>query len=246
MQGLSDHEILKRLVFHARGQMASITFEKFATKLEHLLRVSTELMLGVLSYGEAVDRLLGTGHVLATAPLERAAWEVSQELEFLLRRETAMEDASRARIHALLEVSEHAAHSSEASPAFREDVNSELVALEVTHARLVEEMRTLRTRNKRLHWSGHPRSRIYAPDEPTRAVYRLLSWEAHPFAAGLHAIDIDSVGAGVKITIRPVQDAEELAARTAWAVAHTVLFAWNAYATLWHLQPVEWPWNTES
>lgn len=243
MDSLPDHEILQRLITHARRQMTDIRFAKFSVKLEDLLRVSTELMLTVLAHADAVEALLARRHVTATAPLERAAWEVSQDREFLIRRENAFEDATRARIHALLEISEHAARSSGSSTTLGDEVGAELDNLETKAPHLVKEMRALRTKNKGLHWSGVTRTQVYAPGESSRSAYKLLSWESHPFSGGLHAIDIIPIGTGVRVVMRATEDVEELSDRTAWAVAHSVLFAWNAYATLWHLQPVEAPWD---
>lgn len=243
MNDLSEHEILKRLIVHARRQTAALRLARFDPKLNDFLRATTELLLGVLAHAEAVDRLLDERHVTATAALERSAWEICHEFEFLIGRETAIKDATRSRVHALLDIHDHAESAFGASSGFRADVAREIAEYEKSHADLVTEMRALRKKNKRLHWSGVSRTQVYAPNDPSRSVYKLLSWEAHPIAVGIHAIDVSTDDHGVLVTIQPVRDIDELTDRVAWAVAHSLFYVWNGYAAVWRLQPVEKPWS---
>lgn len=243
MTELTEHEILKRLILHARRQTAALRFNRFDAKVKDFLRVTTELLLATLAHAEAVDLLLDRGHVTATAALERAAWELSAEFEFLVRRDEAIRDATRARIHALLDVHEHAETAFGASSALRNDVAREITGYEKNEPELVADMRALRKKNKRSHWSGVSRTEVYAHDAASRSVYKLLSWEAHPIAVGIHAIEVSPDGDGVRVGIPPVNDVGDLTNRVAWAVAHSLFFVWNGYAAIWRLQAVESPWD---
>lgn len=240
---MSDFEILRKLLEYVRQQMMGIRMSDVAETREDLLRVTSELLRGVVSIGEAVSALLGRQQVEATAALERAAWEMSEEIQFLLRRDNPDEDATRSRIHAALDVQEHANASGDSGAGLRESVNAEIAQYERTHAALVDEMRNLRKKRKGLHWSGKTRTDVYAPDPPSRTAYKLLSWEAHPIAVGIQDVKIDRDGAAVTVTFPPVEDVEALADRVAWAVAHSVFYVWNSYAAVWGLRRVASPWS---
>lgn len=243
MADLSEHEILKRLIFHARKQLRNLGFRRLSSELDDLLRVTTELLLSVLANAEAVDYLLDKPQVTATAALERATWELSSEFDFLVGRETAAEDASRSRIHALLDMSEHAEKSMDASSALRIALADEIKSYERDQSALVEEMRALRKSNKRAHWSGKQLTEVYGPNDASRSAYKLLSWQSHPKSTGIHGVEVSRSSARISVVIPAVEYTEAHKDRVAWAVAHNLLYVWNTFARIWQLRPVESPWN---
>jgi hypothetical protein len=173
--------------------------------------------------------------VRAVRPLERAAWEIWHELEFLVTRDAADEDATRARIHAALEVQELAIKSNDAPDEMKKNVNEVLAEYERTHPTLVLEMRNLRQKRKSLHWSGATRTNIYAPSDSSRMTYKLFSWVAHPIAVGARDVDISVDGRRASVTFRQTENPVSHAERIAWAVGHSLIFTWNDYAKVWGL-----------
>jgi hypothetical protein len=212
---MSEFEILRKLLEYVRQQVNGVRMNEVAETREDLLRVTSELLRGVMSIGDAVFALLDRQQIEATAALERAAWEMSEETQFLLRRDHPDEDATRSRIHAALDVQEHANASDDSGAVLRESVNAQVAEYQRTHAALVEEMRNLRKKRKGLHWSGKTRTDVYAADPPSRTTYKLLSWEAHPIAVGIRDVKIDRDGTAVTVTFPPIENVEALAERVA-------------------------------
>lgn len=243
MIGLSEHEILKRVIFHARQQLRNFGFRRLSPELDDLLRVTTELLLSIVASAEAVDCLLDQPQFTATAPLERAAWEISSEFDFLVARTTAAEDASRSRIHAFLDMSEHAEKSMEASSTLRAGLAEEINAYERAKPALVQEMRALRKSSKRVPWSGKQLMDVYGANDASRSAYKLLSWQSHPKSTGIHGVEVHRSDARVSVVIPAVQDIEAHKERVAWAVGHSLLYVWNTFATIWQLRPIESPWD---
>src|SRR4051812_5840956 len=114
MTVMPEQETLHRLIAEVRLRTADLHFEHFEPRFEDLIRVTSELLRAALEHAEAIDTLLSTNQIEAIAALERAAWEIWHELEFLVTRDAADEDATRARIHAALEVQELAMKSNNA------------------------------------------------------------------------------------------------------------------------------------
>jgi hypothetical protein len=135
---------------------------------------------------------------------------------------------------------EHA--NAESGSGLLESVAAQIAAYETSHPPLVDEMRTLRKRRKGLHWSGKTRTDVYAPDPPSRKVYKLLSWEAHPIAVGIHEVEITQQDRAFAVAFPTIADGEELVDRAAWGVAHSLFFTWNTYAAIWRLRRVASPW----
>jgi hypothetical protein len=237
-----ERERLHQLIAEVRVRTANLRFEHFEPKFEDLIRVTSELLRAVLEHAEAIDTLLSTDQIEATAALERAAWEIWHELEFLVTRDAADEDATRSRIHAALEVQELATKSGDAPDEMKKNVDEVLAGYERTHPALVVEMRNLRQKRKSLHWSGVTRTEIYAPGDSSRVTYKLFSWVAHPIAVGARDVEIRVDGKRAIVTFRQTENPESHAERIAWAVGHSLIFAWNDYAKVWGFDEIALPW----
>ena len=240
---MSENNTLAALILAVRQRSGELRLDHFSEKFRDLLTVTSELLRSSLEHAEAIYLLLTHGQVEATAALERAAWEIWKELEFLVTREDADLDASRSRIHAALDVHELATKASgEAPPGMLERVAAIISEYERTHTDLVREMRELRKKQKSLHWSGATRTGIYAPDDASTTVYKLLSWESHPIAVGVRDVEISSSGTEAAVTFRPIENRDVLGERVAWAVGHSLLFSWNDYAKVWGFKEIQSPW----
>ena len=127
-------------------------------------------------------------------------------------------------------------------PEIIERVAEVIAEYERTQPGLVHEMRGLRTKQKSRHWSGATRTDIYAPDDTSRTVYKLLSWVSHPIAVGVHDVEVRASGSEATVRFQPIENRDILAERVAWAVGHSLLFSWNDFAEVWGFEKVESPW----
>jgi hypothetical protein len=142
---MTQRETLEALIASVREHCKVLRLNHFNEKYRDLLIVTTELVRGSVEHAEAIRLLIADGQVEATAALERAAWEIWKELEFLVTREHADLDATRSRIHAALEVYELATKASTEAPVgMLERVAGVIAEYEQTQPDLVREMRDLR------------------------------------------------------------------------------------------------------
>jgi hypothetical protein len=115
------------LIDQVLEKTAALRFSHFERRFEDLIRVTSELLRASLEHASAVLTLLDRDQVEATAALERAAWEIWKECEFLTTRKHADEDATRSRIHAALEVQEVVTRSKDAPTEMEARVNEVVI-----------------------------------------------------------------------------------------------------------------------
>jgi hypothetical protein len=208
--------------------------------LAPLLEVSGAFVQGCLDAGRgvlAMSRAKEHGGIVAA---ERSAWELWNELDYLLRRPDPPMEAVKVQVNALLELTswlKKQEHVSSDVLKLNEDGLGRFKHEYPEIVRVVEEQR----KKSRFHWSGQKRSKIVGPTAKWADVYKLLSWETHPDILSIR--DVESTfedGYGV-LTLNLPDDALILALRerSASSTSECLLRCWNAFAQFWMQQEIE-------
>lgn len=180
-----------------------------------------EAACGVMALATASER----GGIVAA---ERQAWEMQNELDYLLRSADPPRNGVKVQVNALIEVIQLLTVSQISTEMLAHD-EILLAEFETAHPQVVVEVRQQRKR-KRYHWSGQGRTSIVAGTDLSRAVYKMLSWQAHPDICPIRDISTeDRNGVGYLLLTDP-PDVDAAVERAASSTSECLLRAWNVFA----------------
>jgi uncharacterized protein DUF5677 len=155
-----------------------------------LFMVTTSMLATAMNNTKAIWILVEAGFGLAAGPIERALYEIRNELIYLLTQGDQHQNATKVFVNGALGVADFLEKSGNAG------TTEEVIAHHrARHSDIVDEIIAQRTgRPCRYHWSGKSHSAIERIVLPGFPMYRILSWEAH---AALNAVrDVRTVRTG--------------------------------------------------
>lgn len=198
-----------------------------------LLEVSGALVRGCLEAACGVLALARTPEWGGIVAVERTAWEMWNELEFVLRAEDPPGEAVKVQVNALLDVIGLLETTTITAPAGMLDRNKEgLARFERAYPELVESVRQQR-KNRRMHWSGHSRTAVVGPDPASKAVYKMLSWDTHPDVISIRDISASIENGVATLDFGAERDVPQLVERPCGAASESLLRSWNLFAEFW-------------
>lgn len=138
-----------------------------------LFIVTTSMIATALNHTKAIWVLVEAEFGLAAGPIERALYEVRNELTYLLTQGDPLRNSTKVIVNGALEVADF----------LSERGNTEAMDKVIAHNRatrsdVVDEIIGQRKARK-YHWSRKSHSAIERTIEQELFMYRVLSWEAH-------------------------------------------------------------------
>lgn len=202
-----------------------------------LLEVTAALVRGVYQQCQSVLALADAHSWSGLGAVERAAWEMWNELEFVLRSENPSHAAAKVQANAVLGVVSLLENTDDVPAGMLERNRELLERLEKRHRAACDEVREQRKARK-WHWSGQPRTSVVGPTDASKKVYKLLSWETHPDMASLREVEVTFDGNVAHLKFGDEEGGTGAIDRSCRSAAEMLLRSWNLLAQYWRLPPV--------
>ncbi len=234
---------LERLTFVIEGvgqRMVLVSLDEMNEDGCALLEVAGAYLRGCFEAACGVATLAAFSEYGGLFAAERAAWEMGQELEYLLRCDKPAEGAIKAKVNATLELLEYVEEGDEGT-GLKAANELALAAYEARYPLLVAEVRKQRL-DRRFHWSGErSRSAVVASPGSKKRLYGMLSWEAHPVMCVIR--DVEAVPREGKTVLKFVEadNPKRGMERAAWATGEYLHRAWNDFAAAFGQEPIDFP-----
>lgn len=207
-------------------------------KLVPLLEVSGSFVRGCLDAARGVLAMADAREYGGIVAAERSAWEMWNELEYLLRGNRAPDDAIKVQINGLLEVLDLVKDLNDVPAGMADRNATALERFEKEYPALVQEVKDQRG-NRRFHWSGRSRTSVVAPGDAERIVYKMLSWQTHPDILAIRDVSGTIRQGEADLTFSQPDDVNALVERSASSTSECLLRAWNLFAQFWTLATID-------
>ena len=233
---MSAQDRLRETVAAVQLRLKYIRIEGLAKEHAPLLEVSAALVRGTHQHCHSVLALAEANSWAGMATVERAAWEMWNELDYLLRSDDPPYTAVKVQANAVFDVIDLLQKTPNAPSGMLQRNEEFRDRLEAEHSNAVAEVRKQR-KDRKWHWSGISRTAVVGPDDASRQVYKLLSWESHPDIASLRYIDV--VFEGDHALVRFGDEGNGVASdRSSRSATELLLRSWNLFAQFWGLEPI--------
>lgn len=192
-----------------------------------LVEATGAFVRGCWEAARGVLVLATAGEYGGIAAAERQAWEMWNELEYLLRSSDPPRNGVKVQVNALIEVIAHLTDVDVAAEMLEKNTTG-LAKFEAGYPDVVAEVKAQRKRWK--HWSGQSRTSIVAPTGSARSVYKMLSWETHPDIGPIRDVSTEQRDGVTYLDLTVSVDIDALLERSASSTSECLLRAWNAFA----------------
>jgi|GEM_PF-3666127 len=221
-------------------RLADVRVPGMTANLVPLLEVTGAFVQGCLDAGRgvlAMSRAKEHGGIVAA---ERSAWEMWNELDYLLRRPDPPMEAVKVQVNAILEITSWMKEQEHVSSDVLNRNEEGLSRFQRDYPEIVRAVSEQRKKG-RFHWSGKSRSKIVGPTAKAADVYKLLSWETHPDILSIRDVEATFVQRDGVLTLNSPQNSLviTLTERSASSTSECLLRAWNAFAQFWMLEVLE-------
>ena len=205
---------------------------------EDLNHVATSLVSYALHLARGAIALLESELTIATAPVERALYELWCEVRELLDQGSF--GARKMMMNSLLELAE-AASETDNDRRWKQLFLDVAGVIEREFPDVAAAVRQQR-RKRQFHWSGRTRTDIMRIGSPDAQVFRLLSWEAHAVHVALrNALIITSRDDSTSGTYPSARAWYMRSEQIAFRCAVYLSDMWDRYFDMLGIDPITWP-----
>lgn len=219
---------LSYVVAEVSKRLKVIPLHGLTPGLEPLVEASGAFVRGCWEAAKGVLILAVANEYSGIVAVERQAWEMWSDLEFLLLSADPPRNGLKVQINALIELVELLSVLGIPNEMLAEN-KQVLTKFELSHPDVVAEVKAQRKRNRH-HWSGQSRTSIVGKTEASRAVYKMLSWEAHPDMGPIRDISTEVRDGVSYLLLNEPEDIGPHVERSASSTSECLLRAWNAFA----------------
>lgn len=219
-------------------RLGKVRVPAMTENLVPLLEVSGSFVRGCRNAARGVLVLAEAKEYGGIVAAERTAWEMWNELDYLLGTDKPQDEAVKVQVNGVLDVLELVSDMDYAPASMVDNHKEALARFERDYPALVEDVRGQRKKG-RYHWSGLSRTKVVAPTESSKAVYKMLSWESHPDIAAIRDVSGEIKGNDGVLKFYESEDVDALVERAASSASECLLRAWNLFAHFWQQQKIE-------
>lgn len=237
MAGMYHQTRLATVIAAVEERLARVRVSPMSDNLIPLLEVTAAVVRGCLDAARGVLALAKAPEWGGIVAAERSAWEMWNELKFLLRAEDPPNEAVKVQVNALIDVIGLLETVTTAPEGMLDRNRDGLAQFERKYPALVEKVCKQR-KDRKMHWSGRSRTAVVGPDAASKAVYKMLSWDTHPDIVSIRDIAAtirDGVGT---LDFGESRDVPELVERPCSSASESLLRSWNLFAEFWQQDQV--------
>jgi hypothetical protein len=228
---------LSYIVAEVSKRLKVIPLHGLTPELVPLVEASGAFVRGCWEAARGVLVLAAASEYGGIVAAERQAWEMWNELEYLLLSADPPRNGLKVQVNALIEVVELLTVLN-VSPELLARNNGSLAELATAHPDVVAEVRQQRKKGRH-HWSGQSRTLVVGKTDASRAVYKMLSWEAHPDIGPIRDISTEDRDGVSYLVLTDLDDVDTAVERSASNASECLLSAWNAFADSFGQAPIE-------
>ncbi len=236
---MSMRDRLRAVLDAVQPKLKGIQVDGMSPDHSPLLEVSAALVRGAFHHCQSILALADAQSWGGIGTVERAAWEMWNELDYLLRSKDPTSAAVKVQANAVLEIVDLLEKTDDAPAGMLERNREFRDRLEARYPGPFAKIRAQRTgKKKKWHWSGLSRTAVVGPDEASSRVYKLLSWESHPDIVSLRDIEVAFEENRARVCFGDEGDLSAAIERSCRSSAELLLRSWNLFAQFWGLDVV--------